>query len=131
MVTPFTSLIVLDEKTKSEIEKEIESETAAPPVVEPLAGIIDESEDEYALIESEHYLEYESGISHLIESADYSHTDSIEYLEPPRPRPSSRLHDGGRGGSSGGGFSGDPHCLIPFNEHFHLCFNWDGEENQV
>ena len=38
----------------------------------------------------------------------------------------------GRVGSSGAGFYGDPHFVIPLRQsNLNLCFNWDGEEGDV
>lgn len=38
---------------------------------------------------------------------------------------------GSSGGGGGGGFSGDPHFMIPVKPDLNICFNWDGQENEV
>ena len=106
-------MIVLREEDKKRIEEELKKEQ-------------EEKEKEEKRKEEERKKELEREKEELLRMRTVTkkggrvHSESV-----------ARADISGLVGRSGGGFSGDPHFLIPIRPDFFICFDWDGENGEV
>ena len=110
LVTPLTSMIVLRKEDKKRIEEQLKKEQEEREKEEKRR-----EEERKRKLEEEELLRTSSRLT----SGNTGSSASIQ-----APSSNSPVF-------SGGGFSGDPHFLIPIRPDFYICFDWDGESGEV
>ncbi|XP_039265384.2 inter-alpha-trypsin inhibitor heavy chain H5-like [Styela clava] len=140
-VTPLTSLVVLRSDERKAIEEELKKEIEELKKKKEEERLRKEKEEAERdrIEETDEYEYFIDGFSAACEGDGCTDFDEApprialsRVIATPRrdklrPRGGSR----GGGGGGGGGFSGDPHFIIPIQPGINICFNWDGQEDEI